>query len=66
MLLQLILLSIVLVAIALAGLAIKMFVLKGGEFKKQCGSVDPKTGQQLACSCGSEEKAKCENEAVKA
>lgn len=66
MLLQLILISIVLVAIALAGLAIKMFVLKGGEFKKQCGSVDPKTGHRVSCSCGSEEKAKCENEVVKA
>jgi hypothetical protein len=66
MLLQLILISIILVAIALGGLAIKMFVLKDGEFKKQCGSVDPKTGDRVACSCGSEEKAKCENEAVKA
>lgn len=66
MFLQLVLISIILVAIALAGLAIKMFFLKGGELKKQCGSVDPKTGNRLSCSCQSEEKVKCENEAVKA
>lgn len=66
MFLKLLLISIILISIALAGLAIKMFVLKGGELKKQCGSVDPKTGNRLSCSCGSEEKVKCENEAVKA
>jgi hypothetical protein len=66
MLLQLILISIVLITIALAGLAIKMFVIKGGEFKKQCSSVDPSTGMRMGCSCNSEDKAKCENESVKA
>jgi hypothetical protein len=66
MLLQLIVISIVLIAIALAGLAIKMFFIKDGEFKKQCSSIDPNTGMRLGCTCKSDEKIKCENETVKA
>lgn len=51
MYLKLILLSTVIIGIALAGIAIKMFVLKNGEFKKQCSSVDAH-GNKLGCSCG--------------
>lgn len=51
-----ILLAIILVAIAIAGIAIKMFFIKGAEFKKSCGSVDPKTGKAMPCGCGSEKK----------
>lgn len=51
MYLKLFLLTIILLAIAFAGFAIKMFVKKDGQFKKQCSSVDPKTGKQLGCSC---------------
>lgn len=62
MLFQLIFISVVIIAIALLGIAIKMFVIKGGEFKKQCSSVDPHTGQRMSCSCASEDKTQCENE----
>ena len=62
MLLQLLLISIVLISFALAGLAIKMFFIKGAEFKKTCGSVDPKTGQKIGCTCGNEDGGgSCEN-----
>lgn len=61
----LILFAIVLVSIAFAGIAIKMFFIKGAEFKKTCGSsVDPKTGKPMACSCGSKaegDTSKCDN-----
>ncbi|HRZ42249.1 MAG TPA: hypothetical protein P5228_06055 [Bacteroidales bacterium] len=61
----LILFAIVLVAIAFAGIAIKMFFIRGAEFKKTCGSsVDPKTGKPMACSCGSNgegEGSHCDN-----
>jgi len=59
MYLKLILLSIVVIGIALAAIAIKMFVLKDGEFKKQCSSVDA-SGQRFGCSCGGDETS-CEN-----
>ncbi len=64
MILQLILISVVIITIALAGIAIKMFVMKGGEFKKQCSSADPATGRRMICSCASEDKTQCENETV--
>ena len=40
-------------ALAFAGFAIKMFLKKDGEFKKQCSSVHPKTGERLGCVCSS-------------
>lgn len=62
MILKLIIISVVLIAIALIGIAIKMFVKKGGEFKKACSSVDPKTGKRLGCTCGADDGGKsCEN-----
>jgi len=51
MFLKLFLLTVGLLAIAFAGFAIKMFVKKDGEFKKQCSTVDPQTGKNLGCSC---------------
>jgi len=52
MFIKLFFLSIVILGLAFAGFAIKMFFLKGGQFKKQCSSSikDPKTGKQLSCS----------------
>lgn len=62
MILKLLLLSTILISIALIGIAIKMFVIKGGEFKKQCSSVDPHTGQKLGCSCENGGKENCRNQ----
>ncbi len=55
MFIKLFLLSIVLLGIAFAGFAVKMFILKDGQFRKQCSSSirDPKTGKKLACAGGS-------------
>ncbi len=55
MFLKLFLLSIVLLGIAFAGFAIRMFFIKGGQFKKACSSSikDPKTGKHLSCAGGS-------------
>ncbi len=52
MILKTILFSIVLLGIAFAGFAVKMFFIKGGQFKKQCSSSikDPKTGKRLDCA----------------
>lgn len=53
-------------AIAIAGIAIKMFIKKGGEFKKQCATIDPQTGDKLGCTCkGSPADGSCENEKEK-
>ncbi len=51
MFLKIILLTIVIVGLAFAGIAIKMFVQKNGEFKKQCSSVDAQ-GNRMGCGCG--------------
>lgn len=59
--LKLLLITIVLVGIAIAGIAVKMFFKKGGEFQKSCGSVDPYSGQRVACTCGKPEEERCEN-----
>jgi len=61
MLLKLILITVVLMALAFAFIGIKMFVKKDGKFTKQCSTVDPKTGQRLGCTCGSEENT-CHND----
>jgi hypothetical protein len=62
MYLKLFLFALILVGLAIAGIAIKMFVFKGGEFKKQCSSVDAQ-GKRMGCGCGAKEGS-CENKAV--
>ncbi len=59
--LKILLVSVVILALAFAGFAVKMFFKKDGEFKKQCSSVNPKTGQAIGCVCGSEGDEKCKN-----
>lgn len=59
---KILLITIVFLALAFAGFAIKMFFKKGGEFKKQCSTVDPRTGQPLGCSCGGNGDGSCRNE----
>ncbi|HBG70134.1 MAG: hypothetical protein A2W93_10375 [Bacteroidetes bacterium GWF2_43_63] len=59
-LLVVILICVALVGLAVAGIAIKMFLIKGGEFKKQCSTKDPKTGESIGCSCGGHGKT-CDN-----
>ncbi len=59
---KILLITVVFLALAFAGFAIKMFFKKDGEFKKQCSTVDPKTGQPLGCSCGGNGDGSCRNE----
>ncbi len=60
--LKILLITIVLLALAISGIAIKMFLKKGGEFKKQCSSVDPETGERFGCTCGAaDDEEACEN-----
>lgn len=59
MFLKLFIIAIILIGLAIAGIAIKMFVFKGGEFKKQCSSVDAR-GRRMGCGCGGNEGS-CEN-----
>lgn len=58
---KLILVAIIFIGLAVAGIAIKIFVLKDGEFKKSCSSVDPNSGKAMACSCGGETDDSCSN-----
>lgn len=66
MILKVILIAIILVGLSMAGIAVKMFFIKGSEFKKSCGSVDPTTGQKVGCSCGTdgESSGSCQNKTV--
>ena len=59
--LKLFLIALVLIGISVAAIAIKMFVLKDGQFKKQCSSVDPNTGKPMGCTCKSNESDNCNN-----
>jgi hypothetical protein len=60
--LKLIIITTILLALAIAGIAIKMFLKKGGEFKKQCSTVDPDSGERLGCTCGkADEGTSCDN-----
>ena len=61
MIIKLIIISIILLGIAFAGIAVKMFFIKGFEFRKTCGSVDPSAGTKTDCTCGSEASASCSN-----
>ncbi len=63
MFLKILLASVIFLALAFAGFAIKMFFKKGGEFKKQCSSIDPETGKALGCSCeGQPGDGSCRND----
>jgi hypothetical protein len=61
MILKIFLVTIAFLALAFAGFAIKMFLKKDGEFKKQCSSVNPDTGERYGCVCGSDGDEVCEN-----
>ncbi len=59
---KLFLVALAVVGISIALIAIKMFIIKGAVFTKQCSSVDVGTGEKVGCTCG--EKApedRCEN-----
>jgi len=44
--------SAVILLICVAMIGIKILVKKNGEFKRQCASVDPYTGERTHCFCG--------------
>ena len=50
--LKILLISIVIIGIGFAGIAVKMFFKKDYTFKKQCSTVDPRTGKRMGCACG--------------
>jgi hypothetical protein len=51
-LLLIFIITAVLLLLCFCFIGIKMFLKKNGEFKKQCSSVDPLTGERIGCSCG--------------
>jgi hypothetical protein len=60
--LKLIIVAIVLVGLSIAGIAIRLFLIKDGNFRKSCSSVDPDTGQKLDCTCEGSNESGCENQ----
>lgn len=63
MFVKLLIITALIVLIALVALAVKILFTKSGKFEKSCGSVDPKTGKRTPCSCNSENKQECHNQA---
>ena len=61
MTLKVLLLTIILMAIVFMGFAVKMLFKKDGQFEKKCGTIDPKTGKSVSCSCGSDKEEVCDN-----
>ena len=67
MFLKILIITVIFIGIVFAAIAIKMFVKKGGEFKKQCSTVDPATGKKIGCTCGGTEKGNaCHNKSEEA
>ena len=62
MFIDILIFSIILLGLAFGGFAIKILLIKNGEFKKSCSSIDPETGQSYGCSCGGTSGGEnCEN-----
>ncbi|MFH1120299.1 MAG: hypothetical protein V1775_10780 [Bacteroidota bacterium] len=63
MIIKILLIATVLIGLSVAGIAVKMFFLKGSEFKKSCSSIDPSTGTKVGCSCSNngEQAGNCQN-----
>ena len=60
---KILLITVVLLALAISGIAIKMFLKKGSEFKKQCSSINPDTGERFGCTCGKMDSGEvCDND----
>jgi hypothetical protein len=59
--LKLILVATVILGIAIAGIAVRLFLVKDGQFRKSCSSVDPNTGQKMGCTCGGDPESACDN-----
>ncbi len=51
--------SIFILGFAIVGFAIKIVFKKNGEFKRQCSSVNPITGERIGCSCKKSVYEKC-------
>ena len=56
---ELIIVTIVFLALAFAGIAVKMFVKKDGQFKKQCLTIEFETGEKIGCVCTAEKHEDC-------
>jgi len=55
-------LAFILIGIAFAAIGIKMFLIKGGAFVKQCSTIDTGTNKNIGCTCGEKSpEDRCEN-----
>lgn len=59
--LKLIIPAIILIALAMMGFAIKMFFIKGAQFKKTCSSIDTGNSEKIGCTCSTNTTDTCEN-----
>ena len=59
--LKLLLLPIALLALAFTGLALRLFLIKVGRYRRFCNNVDLETGQKIVCTCGRHHETACQN-----
>tara|TARA_R110000868_G_scaffold372211_1_gene636045 strand:- start:174 stop:356 length:183 start_codon:yes stop_codon:yes gene_type:complete len=57
---KLILITIILLAVAIAGIAIRMLLIKNGNFKGTCSSNNPLLEKEgIGCACGAKSGEGC-------
>jgi len=59
--LKLLLIPIALLTLAFTGLAIRLFIIKVGRYRRFCNNVDLETGQKIVCKCGGHQETACQN-----
>jgi hypothetical protein len=55
--------STLVLLLSLAGLGIKTLVLRNGEFKRHCASMDPYSGNRSGCHCAAQHSGICHDRA---
>jgi hypothetical protein len=59
--LNLLLVPVVFFALAFIGLAIRLFVIRFGRYRRFCDNIDLETGQKIGCTCGGHRTTPCQN-----
>jgi len=59
--LNLLLIPTAFLALAFIGLAIRLFLIKVGRYRKFCDNADLETGEKIVCTCGGQRETVCQN-----
>ena len=59
--LKLLLIPMAFFAVVFIGLAIRLFLIKVGRYRRFCDNVDLETGKKIVCTCGGHQETSCQN-----